>query len=186
MIVRDNETMVLGGLVGTTQSHTENKIPILGDLPLVGALFRSTSDKDRKTNLMVFLTPHIIDDPDDMYEIQRVKEAQRTEFLRRFYGKSRDQYWAELQSLLRYSMNMVEEPSMYRGPATVDQELRLDGEPLSDETRAAVDQVREEYRNVEPGLEAGEVPMDTPVIILPDDSLPEDEGDTEPTAPQPE
>jgi len=191
VIVRDNETMVLGGLVGTTQTHSENKIPILGDLPLLGALFRSTSDKDRKTNLMVFLTPHIIDGPDDMYEVQRVKEAQRQEFFRRFYGKSRDQYWSELQSLLRYSMNMVEEPSMYRGPATVDQELRLDGEPLSDETRAAVEQVREENRNLEPGEEAGTVPSDQPVIILPDDDLPEEgegtEGEsTEPTESTPE
>ncbi len=183
VIVRDNETMVLGGLVGTTQTHSENKIPILGDLPLVGALFRSTSDKDRKTNLMVFLTPHIIDGPDDMYEVQRVKDAQRTEFLRRFYGKSRDAYWAELQSLLRYSMNIVEEPSMYRGPATVDQELRLDGQPLSDETRAAVEQVREEYRNVEPGEQAGQVPGDQPVIILPDDTLPEEGTTGESTEP---
>jgi len=180
VIVRDNETMVLGGIVGTTQSHTENKIPVLGDLPLVGALFRSTTDQDRKTNLMVFLTPHIIDGPDDMYEVQRVKEAQRAEFLRRFYGKSRDKYWAELQSLLRYSMNMVEEPSMYRGPATVDQELRLDGQPLSDETRAAVEEARGEFRDLEPGAQAGEVPSDQPVIILPDDDLPEDGTSTEP------
>ena len=166
-LVRDNQTMVLGGLMGTTETHTENKVPILGDIPLIGSLFRSTDDKDRKTNLMVFLTPHIIDDADDMYEVQRVKEAQRNEFLRRFYGKSRDEAWAELQSLLRYSMNMVEEPSMYRGPSTVDQNLQLDGEPLSDDTRAAVQEVRDEYRSLEPGAQAGDIPSNQPVIVLP-------------------
>ena len=63
---------------------------------------------------------------------------------------------------------------MYRGPATVDQELRLDGSPMSDETRAAVEQVRNENRNLAPGEQAGTLPSDQPVIILPDDQLPED------------
>jgi hypothetical protein len=167
--------MVIGGLVGNTESQTENKVPVLGDIPLIGALFRSSSRTDRKTNLMVFLTPHIIDDPDDMYEVQRVKEAQRQEFLRRFYGKSRDAYWAELRSLLRYSMNLVEEPSMYRGPTAVEQDLRLDGAPLSDDTAAAAQQLGAE-RTTDPGATAGEIDdASTPIIViddLPDEAAP--------------
>jgi general secretion pathway protein D len=174
-LVRDNQTMVIGGLVGNTESQTENKVPVLGDIPLIGALFRSSSRTDRKTNLMVFLTPHIIDDPDDMYEVQRVKEAQRQEFLRRFYGKSRDAYWAELRSLLRYSMNLVEEPSMYRGPTAVEQDLRLDGAPLSDDTAAAAQQLGAE-RTTDPGATAGEIDdASTPIIViddLPDEAAP--------------
>ena len=178
-LVRDNQTMVIGGLVGNTESQTENKVPVLGDIPLIGALFRSTSSTDRKTNLMVFLTPHIIDDPDDMYEIQRVKEAQRQEFLRRFYGKSRDAYWEELRSLLRYSMNLVEEPSMYRGPTSVEQDLRLDGAPLSDDTTAAAEQLGME-RTLEPGADAGQIIDEEPVIVI--EALPDDPID-EPAVP---
>lgn len=143
-MVADNETMVIGGLVGSTDGTTENKVPVLGDIPLVGALFRSKNTTKRKTNLLIFLTPHIIDEPSDIIEIQRVKEAQRQEFLRRFYGKSRDEFWQEIQSLMRYSMNFIDEPSMYRGPDSFGTDLRLDGIELSDESKEAIQQALDE------------------------------------------
>jgi hypothetical protein len=114
-LLGDNETVVLGGLVGTTESRSEKKVPILGDIPVIGALFRSQSVDYRKTNLMIFLTPHIVDDPEDMVEIMRVKEAQRQEFIRRFYGKSRDEQLKSLEELLQYSMNRYGRPSVYQG-----------------------------------------------------------------------
>ncbi|MBA2320835.1 MAG: hypothetical protein H0V89_06745, partial [Deltaproteobacteria bacterium] len=138
-LVQDNQTMVVGGLVGTTDTEVETKVPILGDLPVLGAFFRGTRDSSRKTNLIIFLTPHIIDDPEDMIEIQRVKEAQRMEFLRRFYGKSRDEYMREMNDLLRYSMNFVDEPSVFRGADTVIQDLSLEDQPVSNETREAIE-----------------------------------------------
>ncbi|MEQ1564736.1 MAG: type II secretion system secretin GspD, partial [Myxococcota bacterium] len=159
-LVADNQTMVIGGLVGTTEGKSETKVPVLGDIPLVGALFRSTNNKERKTNLMIFITPHIVDEPDDMIEIQRVKEAQRQEFLRRFYGKSREEFWDELQGLLRYSMNFVDDRSSYRGPTTVGHDLQLDGELLSDGTRQAIEDAIDEGRNGDPGNGAGELPED--------------------------
>jgi type II secretory pathway component GspD/PulD (secretin) len=114
-LVGDNQTVVLGGLVGTTESRSEKKVPILGDIPVIGELFRSQSVDYRKTNLMIFLTPHIVDDDEDMVEIMKVKEAQRQEFIRRFYGKSRDEQMQAIQELLKYSMNFSGEPSQYRG-----------------------------------------------------------------------
>lgn len=114
-LVGDNETFVLGGLVGTTETRVETKVPVLGDLPVVGVLFRGQRDELRRTNLMIFLTPHIIDDDMDMIEIMEIKEAQRQEFIRRFYGKSRDEQMAALDELLKYSMNQPGEPSLYRG-----------------------------------------------------------------------
>jgi general secretion pathway protein D len=138
-LVEDNQTMVVGGLVGSTDTEVETKVPILGDLPVLGALFRGSRTISRRTNLLIFLTPHIIDDPEDMLEIQRVKEAQRLEFLRRFYGKSRDEYMREMNDLLRYSMNFVDEPSVFRGADTVIQDLTLDDQPVSPETRDAIE-----------------------------------------------
>lgn len=61
--VKDGETVVLGGIINNSVSRTVNKIPFLGDLPLVGNLFRSTSKTDNKTELLVFLTPHVVRDP---------------------------------------------------------------------------------------------------------------------------
>ena len=154
VLVADNQTVVLGGLVGTTDTEVETKFPILGDLPLLGALFRGKRTTTRKTNMMIFLTPHIIDDEYDMLEVQRVKEAQRQEFLRRFYGKSREVYMEEMRSLLRFSMNDVDEPSMYSGPMEVP--VDLNDIPLSDSTQEALEQALNEGRGAEPGAMAGD------------------------------
>lgn len=127
-LVKDNQTVVLGGLVSTTETEVETKVPILGDVPLVGALFRGRRQESRKSNLLVFLTPHIVEDGDDMVEIMRVKEAQFREFRRRFYGKSREQAYEEVQNLLKYSMNIVDKESLYRGnPVPGDNVTTLGG-----------------------------------------------------------
>ncbi len=114
VLVRDNQTVVLGGLIGTTDTEVESKIPLLGDLPLIGVIFRGRRTVSRKTNLLIFLTPHVIDGPEDLEEVYRVKVAQRNEFVRRFYGKSAEEQQEELMKLLQYSMNVVDEPSVYR------------------------------------------------------------------------
>ncbi|MBX2796241.1 MAG: type II secretion system secretin GspD [Myxococcales bacterium] len=172
-LVRDNQTMVIGGLVSSTEGQSESKVPILGDLPILGALFRSRGSTERKSNLMIFLTPHIIDDPDDMLEIQRVKEAQRQEFLRRFYGRSRDDQMQELKNFLRFSMNFVDEPTMYRGPTEVSTDLQL-----SDETRSAIQAVIDDVRGNQPGAGAGALPPEGEVdLVIEDRTEPTDEGE---------
>ena len=175
----DNQTVVLGGLVGTTDTEVETKLPILGDLPLIGVLFRGKRTGTRKTNMMIFLTPHIIDDEDDMFEVQRVKEAQRQEFLRRFYGKSRDEYMDQIRSLLRYSMNDVDEPSLYRGPSSVGQDFAVEGEMISEETIDALNEALSETTD-QPGAGAGDLPEEDGFEI----QLPE-EGDAMPVEESP-
>ena len=112
--VMSNQTIVIGGLMQEVETESESKVPILGDIPLLGALFRSKIKRKRKTNLLIFLTPHVIDDPEDLQEVYRIKMLQRQEFIRRFYGKSADQQANELNELLSYSMNLPEQPSEYR------------------------------------------------------------------------
>jgi general secretion pathway protein D len=60
-IVWDGQTVVLGGLITEDVTKIKDKIPVLGDLPLVGVLFRSESSLTAKKNLMIFVTPTIID-----------------------------------------------------------------------------------------------------------------------------
>lgn len=60
MMVRDGETIVLGGLIKNQKKLTVNKIPILGDLPLFGLLFRNKNYQDQKREVIVFVTPHIL------------------------------------------------------------------------------------------------------------------------------
>jgi general secretion pathway protein D len=59
--VWDGQTVVLGGLIGETITKINDKVPMLGDLPLVGKLFQSQSSDATKENLLIFVTPTIID-----------------------------------------------------------------------------------------------------------------------------
>ncbi len=61
--VKDGETIVLGGIIQNQVQATVNKVPLLGDIPILGALFQSKSRTDTKTELLVFLTPKVILDP---------------------------------------------------------------------------------------------------------------------------
>jgi general secretion pathway protein D len=60
-IVWDGQTVVLGGLVSENLTKIKDKLPILGDLPILGRFFRSESSASSKRNLMIFVTPTIID-----------------------------------------------------------------------------------------------------------------------------
>lgn len=64
--IKDGETLVLGGLIQEEERKTISKIPILGDLPVVGGVFRSTQTKNEKSELVIMLTPRIIKDTEDV------------------------------------------------------------------------------------------------------------------------
>lgn len=60
-IVWDGQTIVLGGLIAENVTKSKDKIPVLGDIPLLGRLFRSERSTSEKRNLVVFVTPKLID-----------------------------------------------------------------------------------------------------------------------------
>ena len=60
-IVWDGQTIVLGGLISEDVARVKDKVPVLGDLPFAGRFFRSESSRSLKRNLMIFVTPTIID-----------------------------------------------------------------------------------------------------------------------------
>ncbi len=84
VIIPDGYTAVLGGLMRDNNSVIENKIPILGDIPILGNLFKKTETSLLKTELLIFLTPKIIEDEKDIKKItsdfkeklKKIKKAQ--------------------------------------------------------------------------------------------------------------
>ena len=62
--IKDGETLLIGGLIQETEQKTVTKIPFLGDLPLVGPIFRSSSTSKTKSELVIMITPKIIYDGD--------------------------------------------------------------------------------------------------------------------------
>ena len=78
VMLRSGQTAVLGGLVTDTDTVTETGIPLLGDIPLLGWLFKSRSTQKSKQTLIVFVTPHVIRSPEDIDEnIRQVLEERR-------------------------------------------------------------------------------------------------------------
>jgi len=86
VVVKDNQTIVIGGLLRDKETNDAEKIPLLGDIPILGRLFRRDKTSKEKTNLLIFLTPHIIKDESDFQRIFKRKMNERKEFLQRFYG----------------------------------------------------------------------------------------------------
>ncbi|MFH1810870.1 MAG: type II secretion system secretin GspD [Pseudomonadota bacterium] len=86
VVVRDQQTIILGGLISSRKDKSETKIPILGDLPLIGWAFKTHGDNQRKTNLLLVLTPYIIEGDEDFRRIYERKLRERQEFLDLFYG----------------------------------------------------------------------------------------------------
>jgi type IV pilus assembly protein PilQ len=60
VLVNDGQTVVLGGILSTTQREDDTKVPYLGDIPVLGILFRQTQHTDDKDELMIFITPKIV------------------------------------------------------------------------------------------------------------------------------
>ena len=75
-IVPDQQTVVLGGLVRDNVTFNERKIPLLGDIPLLGWLFKSRSQQTEKVNLLVFLTPSVVRDRVDMVDMSAKKRGE--------------------------------------------------------------------------------------------------------------
>ena len=98
--LKDRETAVLGGMVKEESSKIESKIPILGDLPLIGWLFKNSSSERKKSNLIVFITPHIIRSAEEHQTILSSKLKERMKFIRQFTGNE-DPYEETTKQMLK-------------------------------------------------------------------------------------
>ena len=66
VVTPDGQPVVIGGLIGSDKSSNDSKVPLLGDIPLLGQLFRFSAKSSTKSELLIFLTPHIVRAPDDL------------------------------------------------------------------------------------------------------------------------
>ncbi|HNX24477.1 MAG TPA: secretin N-terminal domain-containing protein [Spirochaetota bacterium] len=75
--IKDGSTIVVGGLMRNENSETETKVPLLGDIPLLGWFFKYKTKESSKTNLLVFITPRVVTDPE---KIKKITEEKQQEF----------------------------------------------------------------------------------------------------------
>ncbi len=83
IVAKNGQTVVIGGLIKDDRIINETKVPILGDIPIIKWLFSYQSQTTSKTNLLIFLTPHIIKEQKDIEEISKGKEKAMEEFLKK-------------------------------------------------------------------------------------------------------
>lgn len=75
--ISSGSTVVIGGLMRDDKGTVEKKVPVLGDLPLVGVLFRSERELMQKTNLLLFITPHVLTDRDGLADMTERKKREQ-------------------------------------------------------------------------------------------------------------
>lgn len=83
VIVKNGQTLVIGGLVQDREEVLHNKTPLLGDIPLIGNLFRFKRNQSRKLNLMILITPRIVETESDMKQLLMDYQKRKTLLHRR-------------------------------------------------------------------------------------------------------
>ena len=99
LVLNNGDTAVIGGLMKDQESEQTSKVPVLGDLPILGWLFKSKTVSKSKVNMLVFLTPRIVRNPADQNRLVLEKANQRLDFLKKNGGK--DPYGATLDKILK-------------------------------------------------------------------------------------
>ena len=84
--VHDGQTTVLGGLIKNGISRSETKVPLLGDIPILGWLFKTVKRDKLKQSLSILITPHIVRDANDLAKIYDQSIKARDDYLKAFYG----------------------------------------------------------------------------------------------------
>lgn len=137
VVVANHQTVVIGGLISDNYEDNVNKVPWLGDIPILGWLFKTTGKNLRKVNLLVFLTPHIVRTPPDLEQ----------ETIRK-----REEFWERSERGLQLTESEREEAEQRREDAAA-QGVDLPAEEytgrnpvrgalLAHETRYPVDRMR--------------------------------------------
>lgn len=85
LVVQDQQTVVIGGLIRNVTARAEEKVPVLGDIPVLGALFRKRTNTQEKRNLVLVMTPYIIRNQQDLRTVFERKMQERQEYLDRYF-----------------------------------------------------------------------------------------------------
>jgi general secretion pathway protein D len=92
VVVPNGQTVVIGGLMENSKASTESKVPLLGDIPLIGNLFKRTTKNYTKTELIIFLTPHVVADPTQLAALSASERANSQLAPKAFSEKELDRF----------------------------------------------------------------------------------------------
>lgn len=197
LTVKNGQTVVISGLVQSRDEETFQKIPLLGDIPILGWLFRNSDVQHKTSNLMIFLTPHVVHGADDLAAIYEAKIKERDEYLEYAYGSSfkDDRFYSVLPKLEdgKYVPDALDEDERKRREEIRSSYLREEEPtaPLSDEKKSELTAPTPVPMNATLGGPGGggdaSSGMAPPAVNLPPPSPPPggDMGDMPPPEPPP-
>jgi general secretion pathway protein D len=131
VVVDDQQTLVLGGLMRDTKLVSHQKIPLLGDLPVLGFLFRNSTTRTEKTNLLLILTPYVIQTQEDLRKVFSRKMQERQEFLDRYFVFNSE--WQPPRDYARAN-GLVEQIRQAFAQMAEQRRLELEGAPSDAKT----------------------------------------------------
>jgi general secretion pathway protein D len=146
VVVDDQQTVVIGGLMRDSKRTQQQKIPILGDLPVLGFLFRSDVTSNDKANLLLILTPYVIQTQEDLRKVFTRKMQERQEFLDRYFVFNSD--W--------------QPPKDYARTNGLVEEIRQTFHKMEEQHRLELESMPSDIKTHEPTE-----PLDLPVDVSP-------------------
>ncbi|MBI4209397.1 MAG: type II secretion system secretin GspD [Deltaproteobacteria bacterium] len=164
VVVKDRQTVVIGGLITDNLRNAESKIPILGDIPILGWLFRSRSHRVEKTNLLIFLTPYVVKGPEDMDDIKRVKESEKKLFMEHVGARKPNRSYIENRE--EFTPPKEATPSSYTiTPSKSTSEEKREKRPSSKyEIEWSEEEMKEKQTPTEPLMEPPTESKEEPVV----------------------
>jgi type IV pilus assembly protein PilQ len=98
--LNDGQTLILGGLLRSDEQVQHSKVPILSDIPILGYLFKTTKKKNIKTNLVIYITPHVLDKDSDVdlkSKLYQFEKDERKGFQRKFFSEFADENLSDME-----------------------------------------------------------------------------------------
>lgn len=143
ILVTSKDTAVIGGLINEGETLTTRKVPLLGDIPIVGWLFRSRSTTKRKNNLVVFITPTIIRSANDMNNVTQSEIDKRLSFIKKD-AQGIDPHGTKIDEISKipdpistndnWDGDIQDDTPEQKGPVEVDEEFSEDLEDFLSES----------------------------------------------------
>jgi general secretion pathway protein D len=134
IVANNGQTVVLGGLIKDKNTTRIHKVPLLGDIPILGYLFKTKRKEKQKVNLVVFLTPHIIQQPRDFLAILQKKINEQNNFIEENFGKGQQKQIRKTLAkhashLLQYSDELAPASTPGARPSSVEEQFPMELAP---------------------------------------------------------
>jgi general secretion pathway protein D len=156
VVVRNGDSVVVGGLQKTDVSDVRSKVPFLGDIPILGWLFKGKKSENRRANLILFLTPHIIKDYSDLLKITGRKIDERLQLGKIIKDPPKDIMKTEIEEFKKRNEADLAKPQIKAwnfAPKPSDETEENPAEAKADKTEKAGDSTPSALKSEQPPSE---------------------------------